>query len=211
MDNIKLYQKLQLIMDESDALEKDQTVGYGNNKYKAVSEASVLNTVKKLLKAHKVIFLPIKVVRNDTKTEFATKNGDSVRLMTDVHVTFKVVDTESGQFELLETSGSGVDTQDKAVGKAMTYAYKILMQKTFMLFSGEDADVEHSDESTTNNTKPKQPKYITDNEANLLAIKATEKKVSMKAILANYKINSLDKMTKEMLAHANKYLDSKEV
>ena len=41
-----------------------------------------------------------------------------------LHAKYKIVDIDSGEFEILETVGYGVDSQDKASGKAMTYAYK---------------------------------------------------------------------------------------
>ena len=40
----------------------------------------------------------------------------------------------------------------KETCKAMTYAYKALIQKTFCLFSGEDTDNTHSDDITKSNS-----------------------------------------------------------
>ena len=155
--NKNLYLKLYNIMNETEAIKKDMAVGLGQNQYKAISEAAVLNAIKPLLKKYKVVLFPQTVEVTNWKDEFCTKNGDSQRLVTQVIATYKIVDVETGESEVIETVGHGVDTQDKASGKAMTYAYKALLQKTFMMFSGEDTDNQHSDEITASQTKDKKP------------------------------------------------------
>ena len=42
------------------------------------------------------------------------------------------------------TYGDGVDTQDKAPGKAMTYADKYALLKAYKIVTGEDPDQQHS-------------------------------------------------------------------
>jgi len=121
-------------------------VGYGKNAYKAISEASVLNGVKPLLKKHKLILFPVKAEITERVDSYPGNDGEKARLMSQVKAQYKIVDIESKEFELLETVGNGADPQDKGSGKAWTYAYKALLQKTFMLFSGEDTDNEHSDD-----------------------------------------------------------------
>ena len=143
-----LYKKLHAIMCETEGIEKNLEVGFGSNKYKAVGEASVLNAIKPLLKKHGVIIVPVMVKAEESKETFSTAKGQSERLLTTVHATFKVADVDSGESMHLQTVGHGADNQDKGTGKALTYAYKALLQKTFMLFSGEDTDNTHSDKMT---------------------------------------------------------------
>ena len=148
-----LYQKMHAIMCESEAIEKNMLVGDGGkNSYRAISEASVLNGVKPLLKKYGLILFPIETSITEDFKEFEGKYGTSQRFMSCLHAKYKIVDVESGEFEILETVGYGADSQDKGSGKAMTYAYKALLQKTFMLFSGEDTDNEHSDDITKKNS-----------------------------------------------------------
>jgi len=133
-----LYEKIYNVMLQSKALEKDLSVG---GQYKAISEASVLNEIKPLLKEHKLVLFPIEST--------ATQNGK----ITQITAKYKIVDIESGEFEILATVGNGADSQDKGSGKAWTYAYKCLLQKTFCLFSGEDTDNTHSDDIEKQDTK----------------------------------------------------------
>lgn len=157
MQNTNLYKKMHLVMSETKSLERDKEVGYGNNKYKAISESSVLNEIKPLFKKYGLIIFPCEIQVNDRVDTFLVKDGESSRLMTQVIHKWKIVDTETGEFEIIASVGNGVDTQDKSSGKAQTYSLKAALQKTFMMFSGEDADNEHSDTITQSQTRqPKQ-------------------------------------------------------
>lgn len=154
-NKVGLYKKIHAVMCETEGIEKNLTVGFGGNSYKAVGEASVLNEIKPLLKKHGLVLFPIELDVDERMDVFDAAKGSTTRLMTQVKAKYKICDIDTGEYEILETIGNGVDTQDKASGKAMTYALKVLLQKTFMLFSGEDTDNEHSDAITDKNTAPK--------------------------------------------------------
>ena len=150
-----LYEKMFKVMEESEAIEKAMTVGTGKNSYKAISEASVLNGVKPLLKEHRLILFPIEASIQEIQNDYTGYNGESkTRMISQVIAKYKIVDVDTGEHEILATVGNGADPQDKGSGKAWTYAYKALLQKTFMLFSGEDTDNTHSDDLD----KPQQAK-----------------------------------------------------
>ena len=153
-----LYKKMHQIMVESEAIEKNMTVGDGGkNSYKAVSEAAVLNAIKPLLKKHGLVIFPVGVSIKENFQEYQGKYGTTQRFISDLHARYKLVDIDTGEFEILETVGYGADSQDKGSGKAMTYAYKALIQKTFCLFSGEDTDNEHSDDIEKKNSHDNHP------------------------------------------------------
>lgn len=140
-----LYKKMHDLMCETEGLEKEISVGFGNNSYRAITERTVLNLIKPLLKKYGLILFPIEVESREHEATYEGSKGQVTRLMTSLVVKYKIVDVETGEYEILSTVGNGSDPQDKGSGKAMTYAYKALLQKTFMLFSGEDTDNEHSD------------------------------------------------------------------
>ena len=60
------------------------------------------------------------------------------------------------------SSGTGVDTQDKGVGKAMTYAYKYLLLRTFAIPTGEDPDKISSAELDDRFSRERKVEYIDD-------------------------------------------------
>jgi hypothetical protein len=189
-----LYEKMFNVMSESTGLEKDMSVG---GQYKAISEKMVLNEIKPLLKKYKLIIIPI-------KAEIEQKDK-----LTIVQADYKIIDTETGEFEILATVGNGADSQDKGSGKAWTYAYKCLLQKTFCLFSGEDTDNEHSDDIT----KKMQGEYksassgttqtvgesdlISDKQSKLLFAKSKGYEAQAKEILAKHGFTSSKQITKD--------------
>ena len=152
MDNLKLYQKMYAVMNESESIEKSMTVGSGNNSYKAVSEASMLNLIKPLFKKYKLIVFPIdgdiseNVMTWEKTDNYKNTVSNTLRAVTQLKVKYKIVDTESGESEILIGFGNGSDPQDKGAGKSSTYSFKNMLSKTFMLFSGEDTDNTHSDD-----------------------------------------------------------------
>ena len=146
---------MHLVMCETESIQKDTDVGWGKNQYKAVGEKAVLNMMKPLFKKHGLIIFPTEIQANDRVDNFLTKDGESSRLMTQVLPKWKIVDVDTGEFEIIASIGNGVDTQDKASGKALTYSLKVALQKTFMLFSGEDSDEHFSDAITLEQTKAK--------------------------------------------------------
>jgi hypothetical protein len=162
---MSLYEKIYKVMNESEGLEKDLTVGSGASSYKAVGEKEVLNMLKPLFKKHKLIVFPVdgdiseqnSIYESTYKDEVTTKT----RNVTQIKVKFKIVDVETGESEILMGFGNGADSQDKGSGKAFTYAFKTMLSKTFMLFSGEDTDNTHSDD-IGGYTAPKatQPKKV---------------------------------------------------
>ena len=159
---MSLYKKIHAIMCETEAISKSVTVGEKQNAYKAVGEADVLNVIKPLFKKHGLVIIQNEVSVLDRFDLFPTKYGESARLMTQVHTKFKIVDVETGEFDFIEAIGNGVDTQDKASGKAQTYALKVGLQKTFLLFSGEDSDNEYSEDITEKNAETLKEKKKTD-------------------------------------------------
>ena len=211
-----LYQKMHNVMVESEGLSKEMVVGFGTNAYKAVSEAAVLNLIKPLLKKHGLILFPVKINVEDRVDNFSTSKGESSRLMTQVIASYKIVDIDTGEYEILETIGNGVDTQDKASGKALTYGYKALFQKTFCLFSGEDTDNEHSDDITSKNTKPDELKSsVKVPTIEELIKKAKSKGISEAQILATLNkdtpekehITDIKNLTESQIIGLNKRLD----
>lgn len=162
---MSLYDKIYNVMVESGGLEKDLLVGKGDSAYRAVGEKEVLNMLKPLFKKHKLIVFPVDgdiSEQNSTfESEYNGKVSTKTRNVTQIKVNFKIVDTETGEFEILVGFGNGADSQDKGSGKAFTYAFKTMLSKTFMLFSGEDTDNTHSDDiskGAPTKSDPIQPK-----------------------------------------------------
>ena len=127
-DKIQLFTKISEVMQEVRYLAKDGQIKFGTTNYKAISEEKVTATVRDSLINNKLIIIP---VEQDHK-----KDGN----LTTVNTKYKICDCETGDCETIVSSGTGTDTQDKGVGKAMTYSFKYLLLRTFAIPTGEDPD-----------------------------------------------------------------------
>lgn len=138
-ETMNLYQKISRVMRDIQYLQKDDKVSTGgNNSYKAMSEEKVTQVVRESLIANGLVILP--VAQAHSRDELRDKEGVLKGYLSIVDTQYKIVDIDTGQFELLASSGTGADTQDKGVGKAMTYSYKYLLLRTFAIPTGDDPD-----------------------------------------------------------------------
>ena len=125
---MSVYKKILEVMKDVEYLQKDDHIKFKETNYKAISEEKVTSTVRASLIKHGLVIIPIEQEHH--------REG----ILTTVNVKYKIVDTETDTFIEAVSSGTGVDTQDKGVGKAMTYAYKYLLLRTFAIPTGEDPD-----------------------------------------------------------------------
>lgn len=126
---MNIYQKIQAVMQDIQYLAKDDQVSFGTTKYKAISEEKVTTTVRASMIKNGLVMFP--------ETLDISKDGQ----ITTVNVTYKMVNVDDPTEQIIIAScGQGSDTQDKGSGKAMTYAYKYALLRTFAIPTGEDPD-----------------------------------------------------------------------
>lgn len=127
--SMNLHQKMLEVMKSIEYLNKDDKVSYGNTNYKAMSEEKVTMTVRKELLKQGIVVYPVE--------QSVVKDGQ----ITTTNTTYKMVNVDDpDDCVFLASSGQGADTQDKGVGKAMTYSFKYMLLRTFAIPTGEDPD-----------------------------------------------------------------------
>lgn len=149
---MNIYEKLAAITAELNAVAKNLKVGEGRSSYKAVGEADVLAAVKPLEEKYKVYSYPAgrRIVDSDvitTKKQFRDQRSgemqenETSKFFMRVETTYRFVNTENPE-EVVEvtTYGDGVDSGDKAPGKAMTYGDKYALLKAYKIITGDDPD-----------------------------------------------------------------------
>ena len=158
---MNIFEKLSAISTELMTVAKNLEVGVGQNKYKAVGEADVLRAVKPLEAKYKVYSYPFSrtiiesgTIENEgidykTKEKVVKKN-----LFERIEVVYRFVNVEDPKEYVDITSyGDGIDSQDKSVGKAMTYADKYALLKAYKIVTGEDPDQEPSEDLKSSKIK----------------------------------------------------------
>lgn len=140
---MNIYQKIKAIMEDVQYLTKDDRVDTGKGRgYKAISEEKVTSVVRGSMLKHGVVIVPIEMEHKRTDELV----GERINRISTVDVKYRIQSADDPE-DYIEavSSGTGVDTQDKGVGKAMTYAYKYLLLRTFAIPTGEDPDKVSSD------------------------------------------------------------------
>lgn len=156
-ENIKalnIYEKMSLITSEIGVVEKNLEVPTsGKKSYKAVSERDVLDAVKPIEAKYRVYSYPVsrKVIDHDVLVKESEYNGQVTRTNTlymRVETVYRFVNLDN-PVEYIDTTvyGDGLDTGDKATGKAMTYADKYALMKAYKLSTGDDPDKDASPEN----------------------------------------------------------------
>ncbi len=141
-----IYKKMQEVSVKVKNIEKKIMVGTGSNAYKAVGDADVVREINKaekevglvsFVKESKVFHQEIIKAQND-------KGYTTLKYSFVVLLTLAIVDIESGEIVEVESVGHGLDSADKAPGKAMTYARKYALLNAYKIPTGEDPDAEKS-------------------------------------------------------------------
>jgi hypothetical protein len=139
------------VMKEVKGIDKGLTVGSGNSSYKGVADQDVKKEIGKAMEKHGLCLLPVGVEPTlqidrweETGGQYGPKQKQQV--FTSVKTKYLLLH-ESGESIEISGYGHGVDSQDKAAGKATTYALKYALLYTFMVPTGkiDDAENEHSD------------------------------------------------------------------
>ena len=166
---MNIYEKMSAIQSELQTVKKNLSISMGKNSYKAVSERDVIDAVKPLEEKYRVYSYPIHraIEESNTLESEKTYQGNTtktislfLRLSTDY--AFVNLDKPNEQI-VITTYGDGIDTGDKATGKAMTYADKYALMKAYKISTGDDPGQEASPENGyTHKAKPEQLQIITD-------------------------------------------------
>lgn len=144
---MSVYEKILQVMQKVQYLQKDGYVETSKGKgYKAMTDEKVASVLRPALLEARLVILPVKceAKRTDEVVTQADNQGNTYEKrnrVTDVHGIYRIVDVDNpSDYVDVESCGCGVDTQDKGVGKAMTYSRKYMLLNTFLIPTGNDTD-----------------------------------------------------------------------
>lgn len=156
---MNIYEKLAAITAELSVVAKNLMVGEGRSSYKAVGEADVLAAVKPLEAKYKVYSYPLSraVIDSDiitTKKVYNGQESETSKFFMRVETVYRFVNTEDpNEVVDITTYGDGVDSNDKAPGKAMTYGDKYALLKAYKIITGDDPDKDMSQDEKITRSK----------------------------------------------------------
>lgn len=127
MEKLNIFQRINYVMQDVSYIQKgDKKVA---NQYRYVSHDQVSSVFHEALTKHGIVMLP-------NVTSF---KQDGNRTEVTIDISFVNIDDPVDQIKVTYF-GYGIDTGDKGPGKAISYAVKYALLKTFCLETGDDPD-----------------------------------------------------------------------
>ena len=115
----------------------------GNN-FRAISEKAILDVLDPILEEQGIFYTVFtKDPRLEIREAYGAK-GKKLQFIAWLTVDINFYDKENHYLSHIESVGMGIDDNDKAMGKAYTYAIKYGLLKLFRLRYGDDPDFEAS-------------------------------------------------------------------
>ena len=144
---MNIFEKMSAITNEITAVAKNLNVGWGKSSYKAAGEADILAAVKPIEEKFKIYSYPYdrEILESAVLTTSKSDGTESKQQFMRGRTIYRFVDMEAPtDFIDIVSYGDGVDPQDKAPGKAMTYADKYALMKAYKIITGDDPDQYYS-------------------------------------------------------------------
>lgn len=165
MSELNIFQRMSAITNEISRVAKNLSVDQGKSSYKAVGEADVLAAVKPAEEKYGVYSYPAKreIVESAILTTVSSQGYERKQQFIRIRTVYRFVNIDNPYERVtIVTYGDGVDTQDKAPGKAMTYGDKYALLKAYKIITGDDPDQKGSEELSGKEKKQTQTPMASD-------------------------------------------------
>ena len=160
----ELINAINNVMKEATEVAKNSRVGKGSNAYDGLKDVDVKSLIQPLMQKNNLALFPVSIdiqTEKEVWEQEETWNGSTQvkrkrQFFVEVKTKYMIVH-ESGQSIEIVGFGHGIDSADKAPGKAQTYALKMALMYTFLIPAGniDDSDSTHSDDIETPKTQDK--------------------------------------------------------
>lgn len=138
---INIFEKLHLVTTNVEKIYKVKNKGMP---YKTINHNTVSNAVRKQIIEQRLFINPI--------VEESLNQGSMHKVIMSVEI--YDIDNPTDKVVIGKFPALGLDTQDKGYGKAISYAYKYILQKTFMMEISDDEEVDaHNNEAESTSNK----------------------------------------------------------
>jgi len=139
-EKLNIYQKLLAVRKQITGISKDAKTNFGD-KFKYVSSGNILAELRPLLDDQGLVW-EVRTTGHRLKNKWDTDSGGvkpQNEHLTELDVQFVWVNADNPEERIVcDCYGQGLDTGEKGVGKAWTYAEKYFLLKFFMIPTDED-------------------------------------------------------------------------
>jgi hypothetical protein len=140
---IGLYKKLLIIQQKINGLGKDKK----SFSYSYVTGDKVLGEIKPLMNELGLLLKQEVISINNSRQDYATKNGTKSEILSKVMMQFTWIDVESGEKDVNSFGANGQNDFEKGLGSALTYAERYFLLKYFHIATDED-DIDNEQRKT---------------------------------------------------------------
>lgn len=190
---MNIYEKIQAVGNEIMTIEKNLVVGTGSSSYKAVGDLDVTIAVKKAEEKFGLVSIPIKQeLVNSQIIDVIRYNGKEAKDFIDtIKLTLEIVNIENPEEKVtVESYGKGIDSGDKGLGKASTYARKYALMNAYKIATGEDPDANKPEDT---------PQIKEDETANFVKDYLMQNLSYSQELMKFYNVESFDEFSKKQL------------
>ena len=203
-EKMNIYQRMLAATSEISRVAKNLNVGYGQTSYKATGEADVLAAVKPIEEKYGIYSYPYsrKIIDSGEMVSVKEIKGEKkearqMYLRMEIIYRFVNIDNPTEYIDIT-TFGDGLDSQDKAPGKAMTYGDKYALLKAYKIMTGDDPDQNASGDLKGYQRKETKPEPLPEKEQ--IVLKELVTKAGLE--LASTFPNGIEYMTAEQYREA---------
>ena len=155
-EGLNIYQRMLAVTADMQTVAKNLLVPAGGWKYRAVSDTDVLNAVKPLEIRHGVYSYPAErrtisvdvLETEERRKDYDTKQYETIKktqFVYRIETRYRFVNVDfPNEYIDVVSYGDGIDSADKAPGKAMTYSDKYALLKAYKIQTGDDPDQDAS-------------------------------------------------------------------
>ena len=208
VEELNIFEKMSAITNELGVVAKNLNVDMGKGKsYKAVQEKDVLDAVKPIEEKYRVYSYPKeRKIIDSGILEKETQYGVSKNIYLRIETIYEFVNLDKPEETITMTSyADGIDSGDKATGKAMTYSDKYSLLKAYKIATGDDPDKEASPEKGYSKEDTKAKMLLID-KFNKLVV---ETQTDVDLVYDTYKVTTNTDMSIKQLEQAIKHMEKK--
>lgn len=196
-----ILQRINAVQKEISYIQKDRSVSTGGGSYKAVSHDVVIAMLRPHLIKHGIVVTT--TLADECHFDSAIE-GSKQRLF---HSTFTICFTNIDRPEdriFVTLPAHALDSGDKAPGKAISYATKYALLKTFAIETGEDEESRHQTEEYDFASALELASHATKDDAIELLLEAKKMALKLKDTAAAKAIANVGKELAEKFAKLEK-------
>ena len=150
---MNIYQRIAEVQKVCSYLKKDTDVGSGSYGYKGISHDGVLNFTRAAL-IEQGIVVSVSQQSKGVSVPGTTKSGTAkIRFEAIYNISFINIEKPE-EMMVVSVEAHGEDSNDKAPGKAISYATKTAMLKTFLIETGENDEVRMEESMPEHQDRP---------------------------------------------------------